>query len=86
MRKQDPDKEYVWSDPVFCLMGQYLADNGSSWGERSYSDMPYYYEIAHQKPWTFGAALQRAEGVKEMLALPAPTPQLEDKRETVTVA
>ena len=48
--------------------------------------MPHYEEIAGEKPWTFGAALERAEGVKEMLALPAPTPQLEDKRETVTVA
>src|SRR4249920_212780 len=86
LRKQDPDKEYVWSDPVFCLMGNYLVDNGAFWGERAYSDMPHYEEIAKEKPWTYGAALERAEA----LTLPAPSSQdvlqLEDKRETVSVA
>jgi hypothetical protein len=80
LRGQPPDGEYVWSDPVFCLMGHYLADNGACWGERSYSDLPHYEEIAHEKPWTFGAALERAEA----LALPAPALQLEDKREKIT--
>jgi hypothetical protein len=85
LRKQPPDGEYVWSDPVYCLMGKYLADNDACWGERAYSDLPHYEEIAGEKPWTYGAALERAEA----LALPAPAPetlQLEDKRETVSVA
>lgn len=84
LRNQPSDQEYVWSDPVFCLMGRYLADNGSCWGEQGYSDMPNYEVIAGQKPWTYGAALGRAEA----LALPAPSPQdvlqLEDKREKIT--
>jgi hypothetical protein len=82
LRGQPGDGEYVWSDPVFCLMGRYLADNESRWGEVQYSDIPHYEEIAGEKPWTFGAALERAEA----LALPAPALQLEDKRETVSVA
>lgn len=73
LRKQPPDAEYVWSDPVFCLVGHYLADNGACWGERSYSDIPHYEEIAKEKPWTFGAALERAEALK---ALPPPPLQL----------
>ena len=82
LRKQNPDEEYVWSDPVHCLMGKYLADNDSMWGKFAYSEMPNYYEIAQEKPWTFGAALERAEA----LALPPPPPQLTaPKRELVTV-
>ena len=86
LRTQPPDGEYVWSDPVFCLMGRYLADNDSRWGEVQYSDMPDYEEIAKEKPWTFGAALERAE----KLALPAPALQIAapltaDTREPVTV-
>jgi hypothetical protein len=80
LRKQPPDQGYIWQDPVYCLMGEYLRDNGASWGERSYSDMPHYEEIAAEKPWTFGAALERAEA----LALPEPALQLEDKREKIT--
>lgn len=71
LRKQNPDQEYIWQDPVFCLLGHYLRANGSGWGERSYSEMPHYEEIAKEKPWTFGAALERAE----TLALPAPEVQ-----------
>lgn len=82
LRKQDPGEEYVWQDPVFCLMGRYLADNQASWGERSYSDVPHYEEIAGTQPWTFGAALERAE----KLALPAPALQIAaPQREAVTV-
>ena len=32
LRKQDPTEEYVWSDPVYCMMGKYLYDNGSNRG------------------------------------------------------
>lgn len=71
LRKQQPDAEYIWSDPVFCMMGRFLADHGSQWGEVAYSDMPHYEQIAGAKPWTYGAALKRAE----RLALPAPTSQ-----------
>lgn len=72
LRQQPADAEYVWQDPVFCMMGRYLADNGSCWGEVAYSDLPGYEQIAGEKPWTFGAALARAEA----LQLPAPMPQI----------
>jgi hypothetical protein len=72
LRKQPPEGEYVWSDPVYCLMGHYCADNEMAWGMFQYSDMPGYFEIAAEKPWTFGAALERAE----KLALPPPPLQI----------
>ena len=76
--KQDPGGEYVYSDPVFCLMGRYLADNDIEWGAGAYSELPGYYAIAAEKPWNFGAALQRAQGVQEALkALPPPALQIE---------
>jgi hypothetical protein len=87
LRQQPADEEYVWQDPVFCLMGRYLADNSSRWGDVGYSDMPHYEEIAGQKPWTFGAALERAEALKQLpspAAFAAPV-QEEKSRELVTV-
>lgn len=69
LKGQDPDREYTWQDPAFCLVGNYLRDNGSCWGTVAYSDLPNYEAIAKEKPWTFGAALQRAEALK---ALPPP--------------
>jgi hypothetical protein len=64
------DEEYVWQDPVFCLMGRYSAAHGrQGWGEVIYSDMPGYMEVAGAKPWTYAAALERGGKV---LALPAP--------------
>jgi len=74
LRTQPPDGEYQWSDPVFCLMGRYIADVGTPKDLYAYSDMPNYHEIAETKPWTFGAALQRAEALK---ALPPPPLQIE---------
>jgi hypothetical protein len=69
LRQQPPEMTYVWSDPVFCLVGHYLADNDSAWGAASYSELPDYELIAKSEPHTFGAALARAE---KLLALPAP--------------
>jgi len=74
LRQKPADETYVWSDPVFCLVGHYLSEHNSSWGVAQYSDIPDYEQIAGEKPWTFGAALGRAEA---LLALPAPTPELE---------
>jgi hypothetical protein len=80
LRQQPANEEYVWSDPVFCMMGRYLRDNGSTWGEAAYSDMPGYHEIAAEKPWTFGAALERAEALSnETKQLPPPPLQIEDR-------
>ncbi len=69
LRQQPPDGEYQWSDPVFCLMGRYITDVGTPVDLYAYSEMPNYHAIAETKPWTFGAALQRAEALKQ---LPAP--------------
>ena len=73
LRTLPPDETYIWSDPVFCMMGQYLLAHDSTWGAAQYSEMPGYAEIAAEKPWTFGAALERAE---KLLALPAPTSEM----------
>jgi hypothetical protein len=69
LRGQRMNEEYIWQDPVKCLVGRYLAAHGSRWGEVAYSELPFYEEVAGVKPWTYGAALGRAE---KFLALPAP--------------
>ena len=78
LKNQPPEQTYVWSDPVFCLIGHYMAANDSSWGTAQYSDLPDYELIAKSEPHTFGAALTRAEA---LLAPPtpkeAPLPELE---------
>lgn len=73
LRQQPPDAEYIWSDPAFCMMANYLADHGASWGAVAYSEMPGYREIAETKPHSYGAALARAE---KLLALPTPPAQI----------
>lgn len=65
---QPPEQDYVWQDPTECVVGRYLRDHGSSWGTVAYSTLPDYDFVAGSKPWTFGAALERAK----TLALPAP--------------
>jgi len=75
LKTKDPNGEYVWQDPVFCLMGNFYRDRGlQGWGEVIYSDMPNYDAIAGTKPWTFGAALTRAEALKQ---LPPPAALIE---------
>lgn len=74
LRNQPGEKTYTWSDPVFCLVGHYLADNQSQWGNAQYSDIPNYELIAKTEPHTFGAALERAEA---LLALPTPALTIE---------
>jgi hypothetical protein len=75
LEAQRPDQEYMWQDPTYCLVGHYLRDHGSSWGSVAYSELPHYDEIAGAKPWTYGAALERAKSVtaQETLALPPPS-------------
>jgi len=44
-----------------CLYGQYIASHGISWeGSRGPFMAHVYQHVAHQYPWTFGAALDRA--------------------------
>lgn len=49
-------------------MGRYITSVGTPADLYAYGEMPNYREIAEAKPWTFGAALERAE----KLALPPP--------------
>jgi hypothetical protein len=81
---QRPDQEYIWQDPTYCLVGHYLRDHGSSWGTVAYSELPEYDFVAGVKPWTYGAALERAK----TLALPPPAPAMEvitDGREPLAI-
>ena|SRR5215510_3770873 len=65
LKTKDPKGEYVWQDPVFCLMGNFYRDhNIDGWSRVIYSDMPDYGIIAGEKPWTFGAALDRAQALR----------------------
>lgn len=74
LQQQNPDQTYTWQDPVKCLVGHYLADHNSHWGEVSYSNLPHYHLIAETQPHTFGAALARAQELhSKTLALPTPT-------------
>ena len=37
LKTKDPNGEYVWQDPVFCLMGNFYRDRGlQGWGEVIY--------------------------------------------------
>ena len=74
--------DYIWQDPVYCLMGRYLHDHGMAWGDATYSEMPSYDEIAGSKPWTLGAALERAKELRAraLKALPPPHLELEAQR------
>jgi hypothetical protein len=70
LRAQPPQQEYIWSDPVNCLMGKYLSDHDLQWGDAGYHELPGYIDIAAEKPWTYGAALERAQDVQKVLAPP----------------
>jgi hypothetical protein len=57
LREKPLNQTYNWSDGEACLMAQYLADTG-----QEENGMPDWYgRITLQRPWTFAAALQRAE-------------------------
>jgi len=80
--KGNADEEYIWQDPVKCLMGRFYAARGQQgWGEVTYSDLPNYHIIAGQQPWTLGAALERAQ----TLQLPPPSPALIEQAKTGTL-
>lgn len=63
LEKQPADKKYNWASTNSCLCSQYFVGGGYGW-----ADMHEEFKektgirldkIAHQTPWTFGAALQR---------------------------
>lgn len=66
LETQPADKEYAWYDTRACLACRYLEALGykAPWGSFKYTgafgNSDNYFEIAGQKPWTYGAALGRA--------------------------
>ena len=61
LRQQPADGGYNWQHPDRCVVGRFLAAHGRSRENIDYTEMPDYRRIAEPKPWTFGAALRRAE-------------------------
>jgi hypothetical protein len=61
MRRQPADADYDWQHPDRCIVGRFLAAKGLARQAVDYAEMPHYHEITEPKPWTFGAALKRAE-------------------------
>lgn len=61
LRQQPADGTYQWQHPMHCLIGQFLAATGQVREAIDYTEMPDYRRITETKPWTFGAALRRAE-------------------------
>jgi hypothetical protein len=60
---QPTDGTYDWRCPEGCLIAHYLTDRLGALPEYSthlYQSMPHYHAIAAHEPWTFGAALERA--------------------------
>jgi hypothetical protein len=76
LASQPPAKPYDYANGSCCLITQYLRSRGftravvdshsayldGSWGtaRRTRTLPPSWNDIAQQKPWTFGAALERA--------------------------
>jgi hypothetical protein len=59
LRQQPADKTYDWNDGENCLMAQYLQDTG-----QQENGMPEWYgRVTLQRPWTFSAALARAQNL-----------------------
>lgn len=65
-RQQPADGSYDYANCNNCFVGQYLAAKGidNRADGLKYSDMPHYRDIAEALPWTFGAAVARAEALK----------------------
>jgi hypothetical protein len=73
LERHPPMTFYNFNDcDGMCLYGQYMAANGIMWresGATGNTDVPagredfcilVYQYVARQRPWTFGAALERA--------------------------
>ncbi len=68
------EEEYVWVDPLRCAMGQYRSFVRSRGGFRGVTFLENiigenaYMAITRAKPYTFGAALDRALAFKQTAA------------------
>lgn len=73
LETQDPATEYDFTDCAGgCLIGQYLlATTGKMWREHglSWSDInnrvPFFQNVAIDRPYTHGAALTRARALSQ---------------------
>jgi len=70
LEQQPVDGEYQWYSAVDCLVCRYLrAVTGEPWPHQKWAysaifDSPHdYNEVAATRPWTYGAALERARAV-----------------------
>lgn len=65
LKQQPADEKYFWHDCTQCLAGRYLQANGlrCDWGHyyKLFGGLNAYLRISGERPWTFGAALKRAE-------------------------
>lgn len=62
LREQPSDTTYEWESGETCLMGQYLQAAGM---HDEQPPMPNWYEhVTLTRPWTFDAALKRAEAIR----------------------
>jgi hypothetical protein len=65
LMQQPREGTYNWRAPTTCMAAQYLEAIGMArrWHklERIFGDHQEYLRISGEKPWTFGAALERAK-------------------------
>jgi hypothetical protein len=58
LETQDPATEYDWSSTLNCLLCRYLKSQG--WNLLAYVSMATLTQSkAMERPWTYGAALER---------------------------
>ena len=62
LREQPADQTYNWFDPQQCVMAQFLAPSKQTVLTKPLPD--WYERVTQQHPWTFGAALKRAEALQ----------------------
>lgn len=64
---QPADREYDWKDCAHCFVGEYVkAVTGNDRPSEEiifgslFPSIDIYFDVAGERPWTFGAALERA--------------------------
>lgn len=69
LEKQPATREYDWYDVQSCVVCQYLdASLGEAERKQTYLSSVFpaieiYHNICGRRPWTFGAALERARAI-----------------------
>ena len=66
LETKDPTQRYDYWIPKSCVMGQYLTEQGFMPWDTDVSQLECEFSsVGVSKPWTFGAALERAKLLKE---------------------